>query len=516
MTPARERLGMVRPTSGDRIDVTTDDRTVTGTVVDTTTSYITTDGGDGTHKADVVSFDRDDGHRMKVFDHDAASEYDDAVDLYTTRGGVGNGPKAIVATDVDVTVTAVDDGFTPTDDVDLRDVDAGDTVEFRTSDGVTRSRTVAVVDTDRHDRTTVAFDDPADTRIRDSFKACERIDQVDGPGGVTYMEGDIAEPEYDMFGVVGIRVPEPGVVTDGGDDIIVADDDGVILDDTCGERGPNGERCARDAGHAGPHAAGFPEDAGRRPDPEPRRVWDDRVDPDDEGVEILSDGGVPYRDHDGPVCRDCGTPIHRPDTTTKCEACGTIDPDGIAVSIADFERDDRRCDGGRPPLSTHPGPPDVDPCRDCGRYAPHPFDHDPACPQFRPIDHEPDVTDTPSPATNGGMEHSPTDRSPEALASRIVAADVGDRAIVHADGGRGKVLIYDGDVVATDYHRAVGGVGGTHVVTIDVPDRHGHVAVQFDRDVDRDRMAVTEPSPVVYDPERDAQLAVTGFAVADE
>jgi hypothetical protein len=259
-------------------------------------------------------------------------------------------------------------------------------------------------------------------------------------------------------------------------DIIVADDDGEILSDD---------------------------------------TTDDRVDPDDDGVEILSDGGVPYRDHDGPVCRDCGTPIYRPDTTTKCEACGTIDPDGIAVSITDYERDDRRCDGGRPPLSTHPGPPDVDPCRDCGRYAPHPFDHDPACPQFRPIDREPDVTDTPSPQHDGGMEHPPTDRSPEALASCIVAADVGDRAIVHADDD-GDVVIYDGDVVATDYQRADDGVGGTHVVTIDVPDRHGHVAVQFDRDVDRDRMAVTEPSPAVVDPERDAQLPVTGVAVADE
>jgi len=81
--------------------------------------------------------------------------------------------------------------------------------------------------------------------------------------------------------------------TDGGDDIIVAGDEGVIIDGKCGERGPNGERCKRDDGHAGPHAAGFPADAARRPDPEPRHVWGDNdAHPDDEGVEILSDGGT--------------------------------------------------------------------------------------------------------------------------------------------------------------------------------------------------------------------------------
>jgi len=80
--------------------------------------------------------------------------------------------------------------------------------------------------------------------------------------------------------------------TDGGDDIIVAGDEGVIIDGKCGERGPNGKRCERDDGHAGPHAAGFPTDAARRPDPEPRHVWgDDDAHPDDEGVEILPDGG---------------------------------------------------------------------------------------------------------------------------------------------------------------------------------------------------------------------------------
>jgi hypothetical protein len=92
--------------------------------------------------------------------------------------------------------------------------------------------------------------------------------------------------------VTAAEADDTPVRTDGGNDIIVAGDDGVIIDGKCGEHGPNGERCERDDGHAGPHAAGFPDDAARRPDPEPRHVWgEDAAHPDDEGVEILPDGG---------------------------------------------------------------------------------------------------------------------------------------------------------------------------------------------------------------------------------
>lgn len=73
-------------------------------------------------------------------------------------------------------------------------------------------------------------------------------------------------------------------------------------------------------------------------------------------------------------------------------------------------------DGGRPPLSSFDhaptvGPSDVDKCRECGRYAPHAFDHNPECSRFEPIEAEPDVAEDakPSAANNPRMVRHATD-----------------------------------------------------------------------------------------------------------
>ena len=173
------------------------------------------------------------------------------------------------------------------------------------------------------------------------------------------------------------------VVTDGG--IIVADDDGEIIDDD--------------------------ED-------------DDRVDPDDEGVELLTDGGTP-------TCEACDRDdlTELPDDDNRgafrCEWCGAfVDEDGrlpraddkrcpnchgrVAYGVLKDARKGIRgylCVGEceerrivRPeedaPVATDGGrhQSDVDKCRECGRRAPHAFDHAVGCSRFEPIEDEPVTT----------------------------------------------------------------------------------------------------------------------------
>lgn len=182
-------------------------------------------------------------------------------------------------------------------------------------------------------------------------------------------------------------------------------------------------------------------------------------------------------------------------------------------------------DGGRPPLSTYDhaptvGPSDVDKCRECGRYAPHAFDHDAECSRFEPIESESDVDNTvTSPATDtprmggieadGGGPWEATDQSQEKLASCIVAAEEGDRVVIHVEKDPDTVSIYEGDVAIEGYLRADEGFGGTHIVIIDLPD--SRVGVYFDRTVDRDSMELVESSAVLSDPEEDVRFPVTGF-----
>lgn len=77
-------------------------------------------------------------------------------------------------------------------------------------------------------------------------------------------------------------------------------------------------------------------------------------------------------------------------TTTNARVAELCATDGFRVT-ASTERIRLATDGGRPPLSSFDhgpdvGASDVDKCRECGRYAPHAFDHAPDCSRFESID----------------------------------------------------------------------------------------------------------------------------------
>jgi hypothetical protein len=183
-------------------------------------------------------------------------------------------------------------------------------------------------------------------------------------------------------------------------------------------------------------------------------------------------------------------------------------------------------DGGRPPRDSFDhapdvGPSDVDKCRECGRYAPHAFDHAPECSRFESIDDELSSRTAASnsrmvrPATDGGDTKfdKPPER-PEQIASSIVAAQEGDRVAVWcgSDGDDDTLSIFEGTVASTGYRDDTDGPGGTHVVAIDVAgDR---VAVHFDRVIDDDWELAT-PEPVLFDPVKGARLPVTRFEGVD-
>jgi len=218
--------------------------------------------------------------------------------------------------------------------------------------------------------------------------------------------------------------------------------------------------------------------------------------------DLVTDGGIIVADDDGEVLED-------DDTDDR------VDPDDEGVELL--------TDGGRPPLSSFDhapdvGPSDVDKCRECGRYAPHAFDHAPECSRFESIDDELSSRTAASntrmirPATDGGDTRfdKPPER-PEQIASAIVAAQVGDRVAVFTSDDD-TLSIFEGDVVSTGYRDATDGPGGTHVVAIDVAgDR---VAVHFDRVIDDDWELAT-PDPVLFDPVKGARLPVTRFEGVD-
>lgn len=216
------------------------------------------------------------------------------------------------------------------------------------------------------------------------------------------------------------------------------------------------------------------------------------------------DGDIIVADDDGEILSD--------------EGDDRVAPDDEGVELL--------TDGGRPPLSSFDhapdvGPSDVDKCRECGRYAPHAFDHAPACSRFEPIEAEPDVEPSAAnnprmarPAADGGRIFDDPGQSAEALASAIVAAQADERAAVHVDGGENTLSIYEGDVASTGYKRHGNGTDGTHVVAIDLPDRR--VAVSFDRVVDFDRPTnLVDPDPVLFDPKAGERYKVTGFETVD-
>lgn len=109
-------------------------------------------------------------------------------------------------------------------------------------------------------------------------------------------------------------------------------------------------------------------------------------------------------------------------------------------------------DGGRPPLSAFDhaptiGPSDVDKCRECGRYAPHAFDHAPECSQYEA---PPEADADPAranprmavPATDGGDVDfvARPDTSPGQDAATIAALRPGDTVDVWVDDGERKVV----------------------------------------------------------------------------
>ena len=307
----------------------------------------------------------------------------------------------------------------------------------------------------------------------------ETFDGWEDPELLTWVDGD------DLSPVDEVRA-------DGG--IIVADDDGVILSDE-----DDG-----DDGHT--------------------------VDPDDEGVELLPDGGTLSCE----ACdRDALSKLPDDDNrgAFRCGSCGAfVDEDGklpraddkrcpkchgpVAYGVLKDARkglrgylcvdgcDDRRIvrpedeapvatDGGTDELPPEawvderfrrdPGPPvdggDVDRCELCRRYAPHAFDHAPDCPRFEPVEAEPDTTGTPTvrapnnprmtrPTADGGEHESLFAR--DAMRTETVAS----HANAASAGEVATVWADDGDTVfqgRVDYvsHYDHDERGSTHVVAVD-------------------------------------------------
>lgn len=216
--------------------------------------------------------------------------------------------------------------------------------------------------------------------------------------------------------------------------------------------------------------------------------------------EVVTDGGIIVADDDGEIIDD--------------EDDDRVDPDDEGVELI--------TDGGRPPLSSFDhaptvGPSDVDKCRECGRYAPHAFDHAPECSRFESIDDELSSRTAASnsrmvrPATDGGSVFDGKQQDPERIASEVVAAEVGDRVAIHS-GDDDTYIVFEGDVVSTGYKKDKTGPGGTHVVAVRAGDVR--VAVHFDRVVGDD-WELTEPEPVVFDPQEGRTTTVTRFEGVD-
>jgi hypothetical protein len=108
--------------------------------------------------------------------------------------------------------------------------------------------------------------------------------------------------------------------------------------------------------------------------------------------------------------------------------------------------------GGRPPLSSFDhaptvGPSDVDKCRECGRYAPHAFDHNPDCSRYEPpreAEADPARANPRMavPATDGGAVDfvERDDLSNAENAANAAALSVDDTVDVWVDDGERKVV----------------------------------------------------------------------------
>lgn len=189
---------------------------------------------------------------------------------------------------------------------------------------------------------------------------------------------------------------------------------------------------------------------------------------------------------------------------------------------------------GRPARSTFDHAPtvtsgDVDKCFECGRYAPHAFDHNPDCHRFEPTDAPDNVTpsaaDNPRMvryATDGGKARRPRpftqpDQSPERVASEVVAASKGDRVVIRT-GNDDTVFVYDGTVTSSQVKDTDDKRTYTHAVGVNIkasPERR--VAVHFDRTIDFDAGGnLRDDDPVLFDPVEGTQTTVTCFDVLDD
>jgi hypothetical protein len=115
------------------------------------------------------------------------------------------------------------------------------------------------------------------------------------------------------------------------------------------------------------------------------------------------------------------------------------------------------------------------------------------------------------PATDGGSVFDGKQQDPERIASEVVAAEVGDRVAIHS-GDDDTYIVFEGDVVSTGYKKHKTGPGGTHVVAVQAGDVR--VAVHFDRVVGDD-WELSEPEPVVFDPQEGRTTPVTRFEGVD-
>lgn len=115
------------------------------------------------------------------------------------------------------------------------------------------------------------------------------------------------------------------------------------------------------------------------------------------------------------------------------------------------------------------------------------------------------------PATDGGSVFDGKQQDPERIASEVVAAEEGDRVAIHS-GDDDTYIVFEGDVVSTGYKKDKTGPGGTHVVAVRAGDVR--VAVHFDRVVGDD-WELSEPEPVVFDPQEGRTTPVTRFEGVD-
>jgi len=289
---------------------------------------------------------------------------------------------------------------------------------------------------------------------------------------------------------------DPKIATDGGqpDDVLVAlslygdverDAIAVTVEDD-----PDVIASVVDRAHRHGYVVDESRDATEDVRPVERRLRfvraeESEFDTDAAAPQPVTDGGIIVAGDEGVILEDDG-------------GDDAADPDDEGVELLP--------DGGRPPLPSFDhapdvGPSDVDKCRECGRYAPHAFDHNPDCSRYEaPAEADADpARENPRmavPATDGGADFvNKPDQSDELIASGITAATVGDVVDVWADID-GERTVVSGVVASHGRHDK------TEVVAFDTfGDPGDRVAVRFTRVINPGTYPTVDDA-VLFDPHR--------------